>query len=95
MVCNCGNKEELTQETYDVVGSICETGDFLGKNRSLKIQAGDYLAIAQAGAYGFSMASNYNSRALPAEVLIEKGQTRLIRERQTFAQMYDAEIKCL
>jgi diaminopimelate decarboxylase len=74
--------------TVDVVGPVCETGDFLGKHRSLEpLVAGDLLAILAAGAYGASMASNYNSRRRPAEVLIDGATARLIRTRETFEQL--------
>ncbi len=69
----------------DVVGPICETGDFLARDRRIeKLQRGDYLAVLSAGAYGFSMASHYNVRPKPAEVLVEKGSYRLIRERESY-----------
>ncbi len=68
---------------YDIVGPICETGDFLGFARDLAIEEGDLLAVLSAGAYGMSMASNYNSRPRAAEVLIDKSETHLIRERET------------
>lgn len=78
-------------ENYDVVGPICENSDFLGKNRHLAIQAGDYLAIMESGAYGFSMSSNYNSRPKPAEVLVDKNQSFLIRTRETLEQLWSNE----
>lgn len=68
---------------YDVVGPICETGDFIGFARDLSIEEGDLLAILSAGAYGMSMASNYNSRPRAAEVMIDKNEFHLIRERET------------
>jgi diaminopimelate decarboxylase len=68
---------------YDVVGPICETGDFIGFARDLSIDEGDLLAILSAGAYGMSMASNYNSRPRAAEVMIDKNEFHLIRERET------------
>lgn len=67
---------------YDVVGPVCETGDFLGKQRRLAIQAGDLLAVRSAGAYGFVMSSNYNSRTRPAEVMVDGDQMFEIRERE-------------
>lgn len=78
-------------KTYDIVGPICETGDFLGKDRELALTSGDYLAITHAGAYGFTMASNYNSRGRAAEVLLEAGKARLIRERETEESLYANE----
>jgi len=75
-----GKKDQ--QETYDIAGNICESGDILAKNRKLpKIRKGDLIAIMHAGAYGMSMASTYNSRPLPAEVLMRGKKTDLIRER--------------
>ena len=67
----------------DVVGPVCETGDFLGQQRSLAVAAGDLLAVKSAGAYGFAMSSNYNSRPRPPEVLIAGDQSYLIRARET------------
>lgn len=76
-----------TFRVYSVVGNICET-DTLGADRKLnEVREGDILAIKNAGAYGFSMSSNYNSRLKPAEVLIHKGKTRLIRRRETFEDL--------
>ncbi len=69
----------------DLVGPICESGDFLAKGRKLpKVKRGDYLCILSAGAYGFSMSSNYNLRPRPAEVLLSKGNYKLIRRRETY-----------
>ncbi len=69
---------------YDIVGPICESGDFIAKDRMLpRIEIGDLIAVYDTGAYGFTMASNYNSRPLPAEVLVKEGQMNLIREAQT------------
>lgn len=77
----------------DIVGPVCETGDFLGKRRSLPpCERGDLLAILGAGAYGASMASNYNTRRRPAEVLVDGATVRLIRRRETFAQLFQNEI---
>lgn len=69
---------------YDVVGPVCETGDFLGKERELCIEQGDLLAVRSAGAYGFSMSSNYNSRNRAAEVLVDGSTVHLARRRETF-----------
>lgn len=76
---------------YDIVGPICETGDFLGFARDLAIEEGDLLALLSAGAYGMSMASNYNSRPRAAEVLIDKNEIHLIRERETQDSMIAGE----
>lgn len=68
---------------YDVVGPICETGDFLGSARELSLEEGDLVALLSSGAYGMSMASNYNSRPRAAEILVDKNEIHLIRERET------------
>jgi diaminopimelate decarboxylase len=78
---------------YDVVGPICETGDFLGKDRQLSIAAGDLLAVRSAGAYGFAMASNYNSRCRPAEVLVDGDKVKLVRERENVKDLWKGEHK--
>ena len=76
--------------TCDVVGPICESGDFLAKDRALPpAYAGDYLAVMQAGAYGFAMSSNYNGRPRPAEVLVNGDQFHTIRQRQTYQHLLD------
>lgn len=82
---------QATALTYDVVGPVCETGDFLGKQRKLGISAGDLLAVRSAGAYGFTMSSNYNSRPRAAEVLVDGDTFTIIRERETFAQLIAGE----
>ena len=69
--------------TYDVVGPVCESGDWLGRERALSVQAGDVLAVLSAGAYCMSMASNYNSRGRAAEVLVDGEQVHLIRQRES------------
>jgi diaminopimelate decarboxylase len=76
---------------YDVVGPICETGDFLGKERELTIAPEDYLAIRSSGAYGFVMASNYNSRCRAAEVLIDQDKIHLVRAREKIADLFASE----
>ncbi|MGH9342343.1 MAG: diaminopimelate decarboxylase family protein, partial [Terriglobia bacterium] len=76
----------------DVVGPICETGDFLAQNRELpEVEPGDLLAILTAGAYGYSLSSNYNTRPRPAEVLIDGSHARLIRQRETVEAMLALE----
>jgi diaminopimelate decarboxylase len=70
---------------------VCETGDFLGKDRVLPLEQGDLLAIRSAGAYGFSMSSNYNSRPRAAEIMVDGSQIHLIRERETIAQLWAGE----
>jgi len=76
----------------DVVGPVCETGDFLARDRELTLPApGDLLAVATAGAYGFTMASNYNARLRPAEVLVEDGEALLVRRRETVEDLVRGE----
>ena len=78
-------------KTWDVVGAICETGDFLGKERELAIQENDVLAVLGAGAYGFVMSSNYNSRGRAAEVMVDGAQSHLVRERETIESLWERE----
>ena len=77
--------------TYDVVGPVCESGDWLGRDRALAVQAGDHLALLSAGAYGMSMASNYNTRGRAAEVMVSGADVWLIRERETAADLLRGE----
>ncbi|QPK62212.1 diaminopimelate decarboxylase [Methylomonas sp. LL1] len=79
------------QQAWDIVGPVCETGDFLGKNREMKILPGDLLAVRSAGAYGFTMSSNYNSRPRPAEVMVDGGRVHLIRAREGIEQLWSGE----
>jgi diaminopimelate decarboxylase len=80
------------QETVDVVGPVCETGDFLARDRELPvIQEGDLLAVLDAGAYGMALASNYNTRPRPAEVLIDGKRVRLVRRRESIADLLRLE----
>jgi diaminopimelate decarboxylase len=77
----------------DVVGPVCETGDFFALDREIKeVEPGEVLALMSAGAYGFAMASNYNSRPLPAEVLVSGADAKIIRRRQTYADLIAAEL---
>jgi diaminopimelate decarboxylase len=79
-------------QTWDVVGPVCESGDWLGRNRALAVQAGDVLAVLSAGAYGMTMASNYNTRPRAAEVLLTTdGQARVIKQRETVAALLNTE----
>jgi diaminopimelate decarboxylase len=81
-----------SQKVYTVVGNICET-DTLGADRKLnEVREGDLIAIKNAGAYGYSMASNYNSRFKPAEVLILNGEAKLIRRRDTLEDILRGQI---
>lgn len=77
---------------WDVVGPVCESGDWIGKDRPLAVQPGDVLAVLSAGAYCMSMASRYNSRPLPAEVLVDGSSTRLIRRRETPQDAWQHEL---
>ncbi|ALU43711.1 diaminopimelate decarboxylase [Pseudoalteromonas rubra] len=77
--------------TYDVVGPVCETGDFIGKDRPLAIQPGDLLAQRGAGAYGFTMSSNYNSRPRIAEIMVDGDTCHLIRKRETLESLWQGE----
>ena len=77
--------------TYDVVGPICETGDFLGKDRELAIEQGDILAVRSSGAYGFSMSSNYNTRPRVAEIMVDGDTATVVRERETLQQLMQGE----
>ncbi len=79
------------ENSYDIVGPVCETGDFLGKERKLAIAAGDLLAIRSSGAYGFTMSSNYNSRPKVAEVMVDGDKAYLIRARETLEQLWQGE----
>ena len=84
--------EHTDPESYDIVGPICESSDFLGKDRELSIEQGDLLAVRSAGAYGFTMASNYNTRPRAAEVLVDGEKSVLIRKRETIESLFADEI---
>jgi diaminopimelate decarboxylase len=84
----CGAEER----TVDVVGPICETGDFLARDRRMPLpEPDDLLAVRTVGAYGFAMASNYNARPRPAEVIVWRGRPRLVRRRETLAELVRGE----
>ena len=76
---------------FDIVGPVCETGDFLGKDRQLALAAGDLLAVRSSGAYGFAMASNYNTRPRAAEIMVDGEQAYLVREREKLSQLWQGE----
>ena len=76
-------RQDEPQQSYDIVGPICETGDFLGKNRMLALKAGDLLAVRSSGAYGFTMSSNYNTRPRAAELMVDGERVTLVRRRET------------
>ena len=84
-------QSNAVETTWDIVGPVCETGDFLGKNRPLKIAQGDLLAVRSSGAYGFTMSSNYNSRPRLAELMVDGDSLHVIRERETIAQLWTGE----
>jgi len=84
-------RDDGEQHQYDVVGPVCETGDFLGKERLLNLKEGDLLAVRSAGAYGFTMSSNYNSRGRAAEVMVDGNKFFLIRDRETVESLFDNE----
>jgi diaminopimelate decarboxylase len=77
--------------TYDVVGPVCESGDWLGRDRELAVKAGDHIAVLSAGAYSMSMASNYNTRGRAAEVLVSGSQSWLIRDREQLSELFRGE----
>ncbi|MCX7627168.1 MAG: diaminopimelate decarboxylase [Methylophilaceae bacterium] len=79
-------------ETFELVGPVCESGDFLGHDRTLCLEEGDLLAVMSAGAYGMSMSSNYTSRPRAAEVMVDANRATLIRRRETIEELYAAEI---
>ena len=77
--------------TYDIVGPVCETGDFLGKDRTLTLAEGDLLAVMGSGAYSFAMSSNYNTRPRAAEILVSGGTAHVIREREQIEDLWASE----
>ena len=85
------HQREGTAETWDVVGPVCESGDWLGRDRALTVQSGDVLAVLSAGAYGMTMASNYNTRGRAAEIMVDGSQSWVIRERETPADLFRHE----
>jgi diaminopimelate decarboxylase len=88
-------QKNAPEKTYDIAGPVCESADFLGKDRKLAIASGDLLAIDCAGAYGFSMSSNYNARCRPAEVLVDGDRFKIIRQRETIEECLNNERMCL
>ena len=93
-VINLSNTQD-SNDIFDIVGPICETGDFLAKDRNINVNQGDILAIMDAGAYGFSMSSNYNSRPRIPEVMVDEDEFYLIRERENFSDLIAHEEKFL
>lgn len=84
-------REDRARLSYDVVGPICETGDYLGKERELALCEGDLLAVRSAGAYGFSMSSNYNTRPRAVELMVDGDKVHVVREREILAQLWQGE----
>lgn len=84
-------RSDAQARTYEVVGPVCETGDFLGHDRQLALAPGDRLALQSAGAYGMAMSSNYNTRPRAAEVMVDGSQAHLVRRRETVAELYAGE----
>jgi len=76
---------------WDVVGPVCESGDWLARDRQLSVQPGDHLAVLSAGAYGMAMAGNYNTRPRAAEVMLDGSRALLIRERETTRALFAGE----
>lgn len=91
---NVSEHRNATSKVYDIVGPVCETGDFLGKSRELAIAEGDLLCVDSAGAYGFTMSSNYNSRPRAAEVMVDGDRVHLIRARESIDDLVRGE-QCL
>ena len=87
-------RNDAEEKTWDLVGPVCETGDFLGKDRPLRLQAGDLLAVRSAGAYGFVMSSNYNTRNRPPELMVDGSQVHVVRRRETLEEQLEPE-SCL
>jgi len=86
------DKTQISPElVYDIVGPVCETGDFLGKDRPLSLQENDLLAVCTAGAYGFVMSSNYNTRPRVAEVLVDADEYHVVRKRETLSDLFAGE----
>lgn len=82
---------QAAEQSWDIVGAVCETGDFLAKRRLLSLAVGDILAITGAGAYGFVMSSNYNTRPRPAEVMVSGDKHQVVRKRETVEQLFENE----
>ena len=81
----------MPAHVYDIVGPVCESGDWLGRERLLSVEPGDLLAIRSAGAYGFVMSSNYNTRPRAAEVMVDGTQAHVVRAREEVQQLFSGE----
>ena len=84
-------REDVPAQRYDIVGPVCESGDWLGRDRDLAIAPGDLLAVRSAGAYGFTMSSNYNSRPRAAEVMVDGETAYLVRARESITDLWRGE----
>lgn len=84
-------REDVQARNYDVVGPVCETGDFLGKDRELAIEEGDLLAVRSSGAYGFTMSSNYNTRPRAVELMVDGDKVHVVRDRESIPDLYRGE----
>jgi diaminopimelate decarboxylase len=84
-------RREGPAQRYDIVGPVCESADFLARERTLAVAAGDLLAIMSAGAYGMTMSSNYNSRPRPAEVMVDGATPHLVRDRESIESLFASE----
>ena len=83
--------EQRARKTWDIVGPVCESADFLGRNRELALAPGDLLAVCSAGAYCFAMSSNYNTRNRAAEVMVDGARHFVVRKRETYADQLALE----
>ena len=90
-IVNLRQRTDTPAVVWDVVGPVCESGDWLGRDRALNVQPGDVLAVLSAGAYGMTMASNYNTRGRAAEVMVDGAQTWVIRERESVRELFSQE----
>src|SRR5690606_26415805 len=86
---------EVPAQAYDIVGPICESGDWLARNRTFALKQGDLLAIMSAGAYAFPMASQYNTRPRPAEIMVDGDSYRVVRPRETLQSLFSSELDVL
>ncbi len=90
-IVNTQQRDDGTSSSWDVVGPVCESGDWLGRDRTLNVQPGDVLAVLSAGAYGMTMASNYNTRGRAAELMVDGSQVWVIREREAISDLFKLE----
>jgi len=90
-IVECRVRADVDAVRYDVVGPICESGDWLGRERLLRVRPGDLIAVLSAGAYCMSMASNYNSRGRAAEILVSGSEAWLVREREASEALFAHE----